>query len=83
MQIGGALNSGKPHDDRAPDYDDWELNGDILLYYPLLDISLEISSMGIRVDNNSLLNQLEIAGCEERVNLLTTKLLQTKYYLIQ
>lgn len=69
MQIGGALNSGKPHDDRAPDYDDWELNGDILLYYPLLDISLEISSMGIRVDNNSLLNQLEIAGCEERVNL--------------
>ena len=54
MQVGGALRSGKPHDGRAPDYDDWNLNGDILLYDPLLDISLEVSSMGIRVDPDAL-----------------------------
>lgn len=66
MQIGGALNSGEKHDGRAPDYDDWTLNGDIIVYYPVLDISLELSSMGIRVDEDALKKQLEIAGCPER-----------------
>ena len=69
MGIGGALKSGKIHDGRAPDYDDWDLNGDILLYDPLLDISLEVSSMGIRVDEESLPRQLKIRGCEERAEL--------------
>ena len=69
MQVGGALRSGKIHDGRAPDYDDWSLNGDILLYDPLLDISLEVSSMGIRVDPETLLKQLKIRGCEERAEL--------------
>ena len=69
MGIGGALRSGKIHDGRAPDYDDWALNGDILLYDPLLDISLEVSSMGIRVDEESLARQLKIRGCEERAGL--------------
>ena len=67
--IGGALKSGKPHDGRAPDYDDWSLNGDIIVYYPILDIGLELSSMGIRVDEESLHKQLEIAGCLEREEL--------------
>jgi aspartate--ammonia ligase len=69
MQVGGVLRSGKIHDGRAPDYDDWSLNGDILLYDPLLDISLEVSSMGIRVDPETLLKQLKIRGCEERADL--------------
>lgn len=69
MQIGGKLRSGQPHDGRAPDYDDWELNGDILVYYPLLERAFELSSMGIRVDRESLLRQLEAAGCEERAKL--------------
>ena len=69
MQIGGALNSGKPHDGRAPDYDDWKLNGDIIVYYPVLDIALELSSMGIRVDEEALKEQLKAAGCEERMEL--------------
>lgn len=69
MQIGGKLASGEPHDGRAPDYDDWQLNGDILVYYPVLDIALELSSMGIRVDENSLATQLKLAGCEERAEL--------------
>ena len=69
MQVGGALRSGKIHDGRAPDYDDWSLNGDILLYDPLLDISLEVSSMGIRVDPEPLMKQLKIRGCEERAEL--------------
>lgn len=69
MQIGGNLASGKPHDGRAPDYDDWNLNGDILVYYPVLDLSLELSSMGIRVDEETLLKQLKIKNCMERVNL--------------
>ncbi|MCQ2458453.1 MAG: aspartate--ammonia ligase [Clostridia bacterium] len=67
--IGGALKSGAIHDGRAPDYDDWDLNGDLLLYDPLLDISLEVSSMGIRVDPEALSRQLKIRGCEERANL--------------
>lgn len=69
MQIGGALGSGEPHDGRAPDYDDWQLNGDIIVYYPVLDRALELSSMGIRVDEESLARQLEIAGCEERAQM--------------
>lgn len=69
MKIGGALKSGDIHDGRAPDYDDWELNGDIVVYYPVLDIAFELSSMGIRVDEESLMRQLEIRGCPERKEL--------------
>lgn len=69
MQIGDKLKSGKPHDGRAPDYDDWHLNADILLYYPILDCVVEISSMGIRVDAKSLKEQLKKAGCEDRIKL--------------
>ena len=68
-QIGKVLASGEKHDGRAPDYDDWELNGDILVYYPVLDIALELSSMGVRVDEESLKRQLELAGCPERAEL--------------
>ena len=66
MKIGDTL---EPHDGRAPDYDDWSLNADIVVYYPVLDIALEISSMGIRVDKKALLSQLKKAGCEERAKL--------------
>ena len=69
MQIGDLLESGEPHDGRAPDYDDWALNADIVVYYPVLDIALELSSMGIRVDREALLSQLEKAGCPERADL--------------
>ena len=69
MQIGDKLKSGKPHDGRAPDYDDWSLNADIMIYYPILDIAVEISSMGIRVDAKTLKAQLAKAGCEERRKL--------------
>ena len=69
MQIGKYLSNGERHDGRAPDYDDWELNGDILVYYPVLDIALELSSMGIRVDEDSMASQLKIAKCEERAQL--------------
>lgn len=69
MQIGGDLKSGERHDGRAPDYDDWSLNGDIVVYYPVLDIALELSSMGIRVDEDALKAQLEKAGCPERAKL--------------
>ena len=69
------MNSGKPHDGRAPDYDDWELNGDIIVYYPVLDIALELSSMGIRVDEESLERQLKLAGCEDRKELAFQKAL--------
>ena len=68
-QIGKTLASGQKHDGRAPDYDDWELNGDIIVYYPVLDIALELSSMGIRVDEAALARQLKLAGCEERAEL--------------
>ena len=67
MGIGKRLKDGKPHDGRAPDYDDWDLNGDILFYNEVLDAPFEISSMGIRVDEKSLLSQLKIAGLEERL----------------
>ena len=69
MQIGDKLENGKPHDGRAPDYDDWAMNADILVYYPVLDIALELSSMGVRVDREALLSQLEKAGCPERAQL--------------
>lgn len=69
MQIGDQLASGEKHDGRAPDYDDWTLNADILVYYPVLDIALELSSMGIRVDEAALSAQLEKAGCQERARL--------------
>ncbi len=68
-QIGGKLKRGGKHDGRAPDYDDWTLNGDIVLYYPLLDCPFEISSMGIRVDEEALLSQLKTEGCEDRLEL--------------
>ena len=69
MGIGGALRSGKPHDGRAPDYDDWALNGDILYWNDVLGRSFEISSMGIRVDEESLDRQLTAAGCDDRRSL--------------
>ena len=69
MQIGDKLADGEPHDGRAPDYDDWKLNADILVYYPVLDIALELSSMGIRVDADALREQLDKAGCPERAEL--------------
>ncbi len=69
MQIGDKLASGEKHDGRAPDYDDWKLNGDIIVYYPVLDIALELSSMGIRVDEIALKEQLDKAGCPERAEL--------------
>jgi len=68
-QIGGKLKSGIPHDGRAPDYDNWSLNGDILIWNPLLNRVFEISSMGIRVDAQALERQLELAGCPERREL--------------
>ncbi len=68
-QIGGALKSGKAHDGRAPDYDDWALNGDILIWDSILEMPIEISSMGVRVNAESMARQLKIAGCEERAAL--------------
>lgn len=69
MGIGEKLKSGKPHDSRAPDYDDWSLNGDILFWCDVLGCAVEISSMGIRVDEKSLRSQLEKSGCENRAEL--------------
>ncbi len=75
MQIGGKLKSGKPHDGRAPDYDDWSLNGDIFFWHETLDCAVEISSMGIRVDKAALDNQLTISGCDDRRELPFHKML--------
>ena len=75
MGIGGALKSGRPHDGRAPDYDDWTLNGDILVWNPVLERAFELSSMGIRVDAAALDRQLTLAGCEARRELPFHKLL--------
>ena len=75
MQIGGKLRSGKPHDGRAPDYDDWALNCDILFWHKPLGCALELSSMGIRVDAESLRRQLDEAGCPERAELPFHKML--------
>lgn len=68
MQIGNVLNSGEKHDGRAPDYDDWKLNGDILVYNEILDIAFEISSMGIRVDKESLKHQLDMCNIKNYTN---------------
>lgn len=75
MKIGDTLASGEKHDGRAPDYDDWSLNGDIIFWYPVLNCALELSSMGIRVDKDALLYQLEKEGCMERANLEFHKML--------
>ena len=75
MQIGGKLKSGKPHDGRAPDYDDWALNCDILFWHEPLDCALELSSMGIRVNAEALRRQLEEAGCPQRAELPFHKML--------
>ncbi len=75
MQIGGKLKSGKPHDGRAPDYDDWQLNGDIMFYNEVLGRAFEISSMGIRVDEESLSRQLDERGCNDRRSLPFHKML--------
>lgn len=72
MQIGDQLKSGKPHDSRAPDYDDWSLNCDIIFYYPLLDTAFEVSSMGIRVDEDSLRSQLKRPGVKTEANCPST-----------
>ena len=69
MQIGGPLKSGQRHDGRAPDYDDWQLNGDILFWYEPLQRAFEVSSMGIRVDEAALQKQLKLAHAEERAQL--------------
>ncbi len=74
-QIGGKLKSGIPHDGRAPDYDDWDLNGDIIVWNDVLGIPFEISSMGIRVDEESMRRQLDLAGCPERASLSFHKML--------
>jgi aspartate--ammonia ligase len=73
--IGGKLRSGKPHDGRSPDYDDWDLNGDLLFYDEVLDRSIEISSMGIRVNPESLDRQLTLSGCDDRRSLPYHKML--------
>ena len=73
--IGGALKSGKPHDTRSPDYDDWTLNGDILLWDHLLGKAIELSSMGIRVDAAALDHQLTVSGCDDRRELTFHKML--------
>ncbi len=75
MQIGDVLKSGKPHDGRAPDYDDWKLNGDILFYNPVLDCAFEVSSMGIRVDEAAMDEQLRKANCDDRRDLPFHKML--------
>ncbi len=75
MQIGGKLSNGEPHDSRAPDYDDWELNGDIMFYNEVLGRAFEISSMGIRVDSESLDRQLRLSGCDARRELPFHKML--------
>ncbi|BBF43376.1 aspartate--ammonia ligase [Lachnospiraceae bacterium KM106-2] len=75
MKIGDKLSNGEPHDGRAPDYDDWQLNGDILFWFEPLQMALEISSMGIRVSEESLAAQLKKAGCEDRKDLPFHKML--------
>ena len=78
MQVGKLLDNGERHDGRAPDYDDWELNGDIMVYYPVLDIALELSSMGIRVDEEALDKQLSESGCDDRRELAFQKAVLNK-----
>jgi len=78
MKIGGALKSGKRHDGRAPDYDDWELNGDIMFWYEPLQQAIEISSMGVRVDAASMQKQLKIAHAEDRLSLPYHKMIMNE-----
>lgn len=78
MKIGGQLKSGEKHDGRAPDYDDWELNGDIILWNEILGQAFEISSMGIRVDETAMERQLKAAGAEERRNMDFHKMILNK-----
>ncbi|PAB56720.1 aspartate--ammonia ligase [Anaeromicrobium sediminis] len=78
MKIGGDLKSGEKHDGRAPDYDDWELNGDIVFWNPILESAFELSSMGIRVDEESLERQLTISGCEDKKELQYHRMLLDK-----
>ena len=78
MQIGDVLKSGKRHDGRAPDYDDWKLNGDILFWYEPLQCALELSSMGIRVDEDSMVEQLKKTGYEDRLKLQYHKMILNK-----
>lgn len=77
-KIGGLMKSGNKHDGRAPDYDDWELNGDIVLWNEILGCSFEISSMGIRVDENAMEKQLKLAGAEDRKNMAFHKAILNK-----
>ncbi len=78
MQIGKTLSTGEKHDGRSPDYDDWDLNGDILFYNSVLDQAIELSSMGIRVDEEALERQLEAAGCEDRKIRLSQSIIRWK-----
>lgn len=78
MQIGDVLKSGKRHDGRAPDYDDWKLNGDILFWYEPLQCALELSSMGIRIDEDSMVEQLKKTGDEDRLKLQYHKMILNK-----
>ncbi len=82
MQIGETLENGERHDGRAPDYDDWSLNADIVVYYPVLDIALELSSMGIRVDKKALLDQLQKLAAPSVPNFLTTRQSLTVSFLL-
>ncbi|NLO85154.1 MAG: aspartate--ammonia ligase [Clostridiales bacterium] len=75
LEIGHKLSNSKPHDGRAPDYDDWTMNGDLLYYNPMLDCSFEISSMGIRVDSTALDEQLSLANCDDRRELTYHRML--------
>ncbi len=75
MGIGHKLSNGKPHDGRAPDYDDWSLNGDLFYYCPTLDCAMEVSSMGIRVDSETLDSQLKLANCDHRRSLTYHRML--------
>ena len=78
MKIGDVMENGEVHGHRAPDYDDWSLNADIVVYYPVLDIALELSSMGVRVDEKALAEQLEKAGCNDRRELAFQKAILNK-----
>ena len=77
MQIGGRLKNGEKHDGRAPDYDDWTLNGDIVVYNRVIDSAFELSSMGIRVDRDSLIKQLKAENAENRLDFEFHKLLMS------
>ncbi len=78
MKIGDKLSTGEPHDGRAPDYDDWSLNGDIIFWNPILESAFELSSMGIRVDEDALMEQLKKASCEDRIVMPFHKMVAEK-----